>query len=267
MFEYDALAKYYDLFDIRTIDIQFWKEMARQLGGPILELSCGTGRLTFPIAEECENITGIDLSKKMLTIAKKKLKEYPKTIQHKINLIHGNTIQFNIKNKFRTIFCPEAFWAVTDAEQASMMESIKSHLEPGGHLVMSISNFHERTEDIKFQHLKLCKYYPQYGFTVTRQNFVEGKKGTRTDRIIHFLDRIYENGTIKRIVTERVERQRSKQELAEILTTYGFEIQEVYGEYDKTVWSSDTKWIIVVARLLKNTPFNRLKILINNRLS
>jgi len=48
---YSVSAKYYDeayatLQDLR--DLQFYSEMARRTGGPVLELACGTGRVLLP---------------------------------------------------------------------------------------------------------------------------------------------------------------------------------------------------------------------------
>lgn len=264
MFEYDVLAKYFDLYFNHTNDIPFWQDMSKRLGSPILELSCGTGRLAFPIAETGVAVTGLDYSVSMLNIAKKKLKKLPISIQRRVKLVHGDSVSFSLPNKFRAIFSAESFWAVSDEDQTKMLNSIKSHLLPGGYLVMSIYNFHERTEDIKTHQLKTCKYFPDFGFTLTRQCFVEGKAGSNIDKIVHFLDRVYENGTIKRIVTERIERQRTKDELVRILNSHGFAIQKLYGEYDMTPWSDSTKWTIVVARLPYSKGRNTLLNFIRN---
>ena len=68
-------ASLYDL-DQRNItkdDIPFYLEYASKLHGSILELACGTGRVTIPLANEGYNIWGIDLSKEMLDQLKVKM--------------------------------------------------------------------------------------------------------------------------------------------------------------------------------------------------
>src|SRR3972149_11868243 len=259
MFEYDVLAKYFDLYFNHTNDIPFWRDMVKRFGSPILELSCGTGRLTFPIAEAGVFVTGIDISNPMLKRAKEKLKKYPQAIQQRVTLVKGSTISFSVNKKFKAVFCPEAFWAVSDEEEISMLNSIKNSLLPNGHLVMSISNFHEHPEDIKTHHLKTFRHYAEFGFTLVRQCYVEGKGGSNLERIIHFLDRVYPNGTVKRIVTERIERQRTKDELLGLLRSNGFQVRDIYGEYDMTKWTEDSKWIIVVAQLAPGSFIDRLK--------
>jgi hypothetical protein len=44
-------AEFYDLeFAGRGHEIPFFLKHARQAGGPVLEVACGTGRITLPIA-------------------------------------------------------------------------------------------------------------------------------------------------------------------------------------------------------------------------
>ena len=43
-------------------DIPFWLRMAGRYGGPILELACGTGRITIPLAEAGFEMVGLDVS-------------------------------------------------------------------------------------------------------------------------------------------------------------------------------------------------------------
>src|SRR5690348_15305449 len=44
----------------------FYRHLARQTGGPILELACGTGRLTLPLARNGHEVVGLDASRTML---------------------------------------------------------------------------------------------------------------------------------------------------------------------------------------------------------
>lgn len=55
-------------------DITYYTELAKQQGGPVLELGCGTGRCTLAIAREGIPVVGLDLSEPMLKRAEKRLK-------------------------------------------------------------------------------------------------------------------------------------------------------------------------------------------------
>jgi len=67
--EYVDYAEYYDFDPNPKIDLEF----ANQCRSPILELACGTGRLTIPIAEAGFEIYGLDLSANMLAICRTKV--------------------------------------------------------------------------------------------------------------------------------------------------------------------------------------------------
>ena len=73
---YDSfIADYYDESPIvkgRLQDVAFYRNAARDFGDPILELGCGTGRITMTLAEAGKRITGLDLSGRMLERAVKK---------------------------------------------------------------------------------------------------------------------------------------------------------------------------------------------------
>ena len=48
---WDAYAPFYDWENRRTIgrrDVRFWTDLARRADGPVLELGCGSGRLSVP---------------------------------------------------------------------------------------------------------------------------------------------------------------------------------------------------------------------------
>lgn len=258
MFEWDAVAKYYDLFLDGTEDIPFWQKLSKQFGSPVLDSSCGTGRLTFPIAEVGIDVVGIDLSRGMLKEAKRKLKKYPRPVQKRITLLHADIIKFEIGKKFKAIFAPLSFWPVTPEEQTNLLSSIKKHLAPGGYFVVDVFNFQEPQENWQYHRLKTYKHFPSLGFTLIRQMYTDGNAQTKTEHIVHFLDRVYKNGTVKRIVTERTERHYTKKDLTTLLETHGFKITNIYGDYDFSNWSEDSKRLIILAQPGTYNPLERI---------
>ncbi|MGB3479056.1 MAG: class I SAM-dependent methyltransferase [bacterium] len=71
---FDRIARFYDYEQGDFVkDIPFYVEYAKKCGGDVLELACGTGRVLIPIAQKSMKIAGLDISKEMLNIARKKL--------------------------------------------------------------------------------------------------------------------------------------------------------------------------------------------------
>jgi len=74
---WDDYAPFYDWENAQTLarrDVAFWQRLAAAQDGRVLELGCGTGRLTIPVARAGAEIVGIDRSEPMLTRARQRLR-------------------------------------------------------------------------------------------------------------------------------------------------------------------------------------------------
>ncbi len=74
---WDEYAPFYDWENARTLgrrDVPFWRHMAMQARGRVLELGCGTGRVLLPLARAGVSIVGIDRSNPMLARARTRVR-------------------------------------------------------------------------------------------------------------------------------------------------------------------------------------------------
>jgi len=70
---WDQYAPFYDWENARTLgrrDVPFWINLARQADGRVLELGCGTGRITDPLVKAGVDVVGVDRSAAMLARAR-----------------------------------------------------------------------------------------------------------------------------------------------------------------------------------------------------
>ncbi|MGH9141145.1 MAG: class I SAM-dependent methyltransferase [Vicinamibacterales bacterium] len=73
---WDAYAPFYDWENAQTLgrrDVPFWRRVAVGAGGPVLELGCGTGRVSLPLARAGVNLVGVDRSAPMLERASRQI--------------------------------------------------------------------------------------------------------------------------------------------------------------------------------------------------
>src|SRR5215467_3779194 len=66
---WDQYAPFYDWENAQTLgrrDVPFWTRVASRAHGPVLELGCGTGRVTRPLARAGIDVVGVDRSAAML---------------------------------------------------------------------------------------------------------------------------------------------------------------------------------------------------------
>lgn len=134
------------LYDVRhahlTADVQFYVGEARTVGGRILELGCGTGRVTLAVALAGERITGLDISSEMLTLAEGKCKELQAPVQSLASFHVGDMRSFALSEAFDLAILPfRSFMHLETAdEQLQALRCIREHLRPSGRLVLDVKD-------------------------------------------------------------------------------------------------------------------------------
>ena len=94
-------ANIYDAMNTNLDDLHFYKRwLPENKDAQILELCCGTGRLTLPIAKEGYDITGVDYTPSMLAQAKVKASE----AGLEISFIEADIRTLNLPEKYDLIF-------------------------------------------------------------------------------------------------------------------------------------------------------------------
>ena len=128
----------YDAQNSFDFDIPFYLAQARKAKGPVLELCCGTGRITLPLAQAGINITGVDFTPTMLERAKTKAHDAGK----KIPLIYGDMRKVRLKKKFDLVFIPfnslQNTYSVNDLEK--VFATVQAHMTRGGRFIFDIFN-------------------------------------------------------------------------------------------------------------------------------
>ena len=116
----------------------FYRELARKTGGPVLELACGTGRLTIPLARDGYKIVGVDASRAMLgTAAGKAAAE-----NLDLKLVHGDIRTVDLGQLFALVIVSGNSLAhlTTNEDLRVGLANIRRHLAPGGLLAFDIVN-------------------------------------------------------------------------------------------------------------------------------
>jgi SAM-dependent methyltransferase len=112
--------------------VEFWLAQARIRGGPVLELGCGTGKLSIPLAEAGFSVAGLDNSPALLQFAASKNED--------VNWIEGDMRGFDLDEKFALIMLPSNNLGHlhTPEDFESCISSVRRHLLPGGAFVIDV---------------------------------------------------------------------------------------------------------------------------------
>ena len=249
--DYDALAGYYDT-EWRNLvqDIPFLVEEAKKTGGPILELACGTGRITLPLAREGHEIWGIDNSPKMLQILDRKLENEPPDVAKKIHFSTQEMQNFEIDQKFRLIIIPfNSFLLLTDRDDLDKcLLSCRDHLEDDGKLIIDI--FSPNFEMCASKEPKI-QFLQHFYVRDMKKVVVQWEYATRdmAKQLID-IDFLYEEYDQDGEVTKKTKNLKMslifRYEMEYLLEKNGFDVINVYGDYDRSEFSQKSPQIVCI---------------------
>lgn len=104
-------------------------DLARQANGPILELGCGYGRITIPLAQRgVQDITGVELSAPSLAYARTRTGNLP------IRWVEADVRDFHLDRRYPFIFARgDVFnFMLTRHDQEAMLARVQEHLTADG---------------------------------------------------------------------------------------------------------------------------------------
>ena len=133
--EHYADASLYDYeYRRRRADVTFYRELAKQRGGPILDLGCGSGRALIPLARDGHRVTGIDQSDSMLAKLRARVADLPPAVRDRIAVAKGELCTFAVEGRFNLVTATfnvlEHLY--TRGELAACLARVAAHLSPGG---------------------------------------------------------------------------------------------------------------------------------------
>jgi len=123
----------YDSRVTATDDVEFWLAEAALAHGPILELGCGTGRITIPLASNGFKVTGLDVSEPMLRRARAKGSDEGVGV----TWCRGDMREFALSERYALIFCPfGTFNHLRHDEVGQCLSLVRDHLLPEGNFAL-----------------------------------------------------------------------------------------------------------------------------------
>jgi SAM-dependent methyltransferase len=247
--DYAILADFYDhIYAFRQQDVAFYVAMAREGKGPVLEVGCGTGRITLPLIETGHEIYGVDASPAMLKILRRKL-DRPELLPR---LHVGDMRTFDLRKKFAQIFVPfRAFLHLdTIADQLAALRNLHKHLLGDGRLVVDIfaPSYRLMSDDQRKVSLPAQHLPDGLGITVL-DNVTYSHRDQRIDVERH-LDTVFPDGTLKRSIEHFHLRYIFRYEMELLLRQSGFHLEAVYGDFDRRPYDYHSGEMIFVARCL-----------------
>jgi len=235
-------------------DIPFYAEYAAKLGGEVLELACGTGRVALELARAGHRVTGLDISRPMLDIFSQKLAGEPQEVSERITLVRDNMARFSLAGKRFALICApfRAFQALTEPDDIDgCLRCVGEHLAPGGLFIVNVFRPYKELDE------SWC--YP-YTIQWKREDGPGGSQVTKKHRgrridvakQVIYPDFLYEvrrpDGSTERYAEQLSLKYYYEDQLRALLTERGFDIKESFGWYDKSAIENGRELIFVCDR-------------------
>ncbi len=237
-------ANIYDGMNTSIVDLQFYKRwLPKNKDARILELCCGTGRLTIPIAKEGYSISGVDYTSSMLEQATVKASEEGLVIE----FIEADIRTLDLQKKYDLIFIPfnSIHHLYTNEDLFMVFNVVKKHLKEGGLFLFDCYN-----PNIQFivegekEEKEIAAYTTSDGREVLIKQTMRYETNTQINRIEwHY----FINGAFHSIQNLDM-RMFFPQELDSYLEWIGFIIVHKFGGFEEEAFNGDSEKQIFICQ-------------------
>jgi ubiquinone/menaquinone biosynthesis C-methylase UbiE len=248
---WDDYAPFYDWENARTLgrrDVPFWRNLARQAHGAVLELGCGTGRVSLPLGRAGVRLVGIDRSERMLARARTRTKRA--RLSNRISLIRSDIRATPFAgSSFSMVMAPYGILQslLRERDLTATLQEVHRVLKPGStfgiELVADLPSWKEYTKRLSLKGwrqrrggahvtlLETVRQDPARHLTIFNQEFIE-KRGSLSRS--HRFSLTFRTLSVPQMVRR--------------LETCGFEITALLGDYRGRAWDTRAEVWVILAR-------------------
>lgn len=241
---YDA-ADIYDLkYETYRDDIPWYLGLAADEGGSVLELGCGTGRLTEALVKAGADVTGIDRSESMLERARERVGSRAVLVNGDMRHLADSFLE---EQSFRLVLAPfnVLMHLYTLDDQDAAFAGIHALLEPGGLLALDLYVPDFVPDDV-------VQAVPEW-------NHLAGDRGQVFMRQLHdplkqlltshyVLDATDGDGLVRRRQIRLLQRYWGHFELQRALRQASFRQIRFYGGFDRSRFTEKSGYMVVTCR-------------------
>ena len=236
---YARIAELYDAFVKTEYDVPFFLEQARGRGGNILELMAGTGRLTLPLLQAGFRVTALDVSPDMLAVLTRKLRQRGLSAEvHQLDIC-----TFDLGRQFEQVWIPfQAFPELTaEVNQREALKRIHSHLADDGVFICTLHNPPVRLKPVDgLLHLSGSQPLAEDDRLLIWLLQTHDRE-TNLVTVQQFFEEYDSKGVMKsKRFSEMQFHLLAKSTFEALLTQTGFEVVELYGNYDCSAFDAET---------------------------
>jgi SAM-dependent methyltransferase len=216
-------------------DVAFlWKHLGLSSGSRVLDVPCGAGRLTLPLAARGCALTGLDISEQFLEAARASSAERDLAIEWR----QADMSALDFKGEFDAAFCfGNSFGYLDDAGNEAFLASVSQALRPGGRFAIDYG----QTAESIFPRLEARQEGDMAGF-----HFIEDTRyDLRSARIENRFTFSRDGKTETKLASQRVY---ALSEVVRLLGNAGFETAGLFGSPAEEPFALASHRLLIVAK-------------------
>ena len=230
-------------------DVAFWVEWCKEIGGPVLELGCGNGRIAIPLARAGLRVVGIDLAAPMLEAARRRLAAEPPEVRALVDLLEGDMRGPLPSGPFPCVIMPARTFMVllTREDQERMLAAVSEVLAPGGRFAFDLPAVSHGPLGApgRLPPVRRTSADGAVDLVEERTTDIDAAPRIGTSTITYTFHRPKGLGR----VTEHVRgRMADRNEVEGVLNSSGYVLDALWGDYDRSPFTPESRAMVFVAR-------------------
>jgi SAM-dependent methyltransferase len=253
-----------DLYDAENaddpaFDLRFWESVVREVAPRrMLELACGTGRLTLPLARLgiAEELVGIDSSAPFLERLRERLAGEAEPVREAVRVLEGDMCAPAVDGTFDLVAVPfnSLAYLITREDRLACLRSARALLAPGGRLAFDLIQprydfIAEALQPSPPLRVDVDHPAPEYGVARFLRTYSDAyDAGTQTLRSANRYEIHRTDGRVEHQVGDLDWHIYFPEELELLLEAAGLTVVERFGDYDRGPWTATSRrylWLAV----------------------
>jgi SAM-dependent methyltransferase len=247
------LARLYDWeHDAFRLDVDFYVQLARRTGGPVLELACGSGRVLSGFLAEGLSAVGVDRSAAMLERAEARLGQFGEAA---VTLTQAD-LRVNFDRRVAdgpfplTVMALDALGLILESEaQLELLRAVRRRVHEGGLLVLDVVHVAPLFDEVQgVPVLQQASEDAELRAHVLKWVVRRLHPAAQTMELHSIYELTWPSGDARRLTESLELRYFSRFELELLLAAAGLEVEAIYGDYDLTDFGDASPRMLVIAR-------------------
>jgi SAM-dependent methyltransferase len=228
-------------------DLPFWSWLAARARGPILELGCGSGRLTLPLGRDGHRLVGVDRDRDMLAVLRHNGRD---VIGRSVHVFQGDVTRIHLNARFPLVIFPcNTLSTFSALERDRLYRCVRAHLGSGGLLAVSMPNPTRLAalSDEGEPEIEEIVTHPRSGQPVQVSSV--WKRAPEYVLVSWHYDHLLPDGRVERQTLTARHALVPLEDHNSELSAAGLEVVDAFGDFDRSPYRPDAAYLILTARL------------------